>query len=195
MRTRTYVHAAVKVRLRPPRAVSGSACPTRPRVVSGQWQPLATESGRPHRPWPASGSPEGAPRTLPRAHGDGYLVEEGGPEAVHRHPGDGGPAQRLAQPGGGVGLPLGPREDQPEVRHLGGAMLLADQEFKNRHVSTIKTYRDLRDLSRRAAQGFLEAGVNEQDRVAFLDRSSREYFPFLFGAGMINADRFTEGSS
>lgn len=49
------------------------------------------------------------------------------------------------------------------------------------------TYRDLRDLSRRAAQGFLEAGVNEQDRVAFLDRSSREYFPFLFGAGMINA--------
>ncbi len=49
------------------------------------------------------------------------------------------------------------------------------------------TYRDLRELSRRAAQGLLEAGVGEQERVAFLDRSSREYFPFLFGAGMVNA--------
>jgi len=49
------------------------------------------------------------------------------------------------------------------------------------------TYRDLRDLSRSAAQGFLAAGVHAQDRVAFLDRSAREYFPFLFGAGMINA--------
>ena len=48
------------------------------------------------------------------------------------------------------------------------------------------TYRDLRELSRRAAQGLLEAGVGEQERVAFLDRSSREYFPFLFGAGMVN---------
>ena len=49
------------------------------------------------------------------------------------------------------------------------------------------TYRDLRELSRRAAQGLLDARVGEQERVAFLDRSSREYFPFLFGAGMVNA--------
>ena len=49
------------------------------------------------------------------------------------------------------------------------------------------TYRDLRELSRRAAQGLLDSRVGEQDRVAFLDRSSREYFPFLFGAGMVNA--------
>ena len=49
------------------------------------------------------------------------------------------------------------------------------------------TYRDLRDLSRRAAQGLLHAGVEQQNRVAFLDRSSREYFPFLFGAGLVNA--------
>lgn len=49
------------------------------------------------------------------------------------------------------------------------------------------TYQNLRELSRRAAQGLLDAGVDGQERVAFLDRSSREYFPFLFGAGMVNA--------
>jgi long-chain acyl-CoA synthetase len=49
------------------------------------------------------------------------------------------------------------------------------------------TYEQLRDESCRAAQAMLAAGVTEQRRVAFLDKNAPEYFPFLFGAGMINA--------
>lgn len=51
----------------------------------------------------------------------------------------------------------------------------------------IWTYRDLRDESRQVGQAMLAAGVTPQRRVAFLDKNSPEYFPFLFGAGMVNA--------
>ena len=49
------------------------------------------------------------------------------------------------------------------------------------------TYRQLDAESNRVAQALLAAGVKPQDRVAFLDKNSPEYFPFLFGAGKINA--------
>ena len=49
------------------------------------------------------------------------------------------------------------------------------------------TYRQLRDESRQVAQAMVAAGVAPQRRVAFLDKNSPEYFPFLFGAGMVNA--------
>ncbi len=49
------------------------------------------------------------------------------------------------------------------------------------------TYTEMRDMSRQAAQAMLAAGVTPQRRVAFLGKNVPEYFPFLFGAGMINA--------
>ncbi len=49
------------------------------------------------------------------------------------------------------------------------------------------TYRQLDDEASRVAQALLAAGVESQDRVAFLDKNSPEYFPFLFGAGKVNA--------
>jgi long-chain acyl-CoA synthetase len=49
------------------------------------------------------------------------------------------------------------------------------------------TYTELDGESNRVAQALLAAGVQPQDRVAFLDKNSPEYFPFLFGAGKVNA--------
>ncbi len=49
------------------------------------------------------------------------------------------------------------------------------------------TYAELDSDANRVAQALLAAGVQPQDRVAFLDKNSPEYFPFLFGAGKVNA--------
>ncbi len=49
------------------------------------------------------------------------------------------------------------------------------------------SYADLDAESNRVANALLEAGVASQDRVAFLDKNAAEYFPFLFGAGKVNA--------
>lgn len=49
------------------------------------------------------------------------------------------------------------------------------------------TYDDLDTEANRVAQALLAAGVAPQERVAFLDKNSPEYFPFLFGAGKVNA--------
>jgi hypothetical protein len=55
-------------------------------------------------------------------------------EAVHGDARDGGTAQGLAQPSGGVRLALGAREDQPEVWHLGGATLDGCEIAEKRHT-------------------------------------------------------------
>ena len=49
------------------------------------------------------------------------------------------------------------------------------------------TYRELHAESARVANGLLAAGVEPQQRVAFLDRNVPEYFTLLFGAAMVNA--------
>jgi acyl-CoA synthetase (AMP-forming)/AMP-acid ligase II len=49
------------------------------------------------------------------------------------------------------------------------------------------SYADLHAESNRIAQGLLATGVGPQDRVAYLDKNSPEYFSFLFGAGKVNA--------
>ncbi|MGI9597170.1 MAG: long-chain-fatty-acid--CoA ligase [Acidimicrobiales bacterium] len=49
------------------------------------------------------------------------------------------------------------------------------------------TYSELDSEANRVAQALLAAGVEPQDRVAFLDKNTAEYFPFLFGAGKVNA--------
>ncbi len=49
------------------------------------------------------------------------------------------------------------------------------------------TYADLDLEANHVANAMLEAGVDPQDRVAFLDKNSPEYFTFLFGAGKVNA--------
>ncbi|MEM9654183.1 MAG: long-chain-fatty-acid--CoA ligase [Actinomycetota bacterium] len=49
------------------------------------------------------------------------------------------------------------------------------------------TYADLDVEANCVAQALIAAGVGPQDRVAFLDKNSAEYFPFLFGAGKANA--------
>ena len=49
------------------------------------------------------------------------------------------------------------------------------------------TYTELDSEANKVAQALLAAGVQPQDRVAFLDKNAPEYFPFLFGAGKVNA--------
>ncbi|MFO0688941.1 MAG: long-chain-fatty-acid--CoA ligase [Myxococcota bacterium] len=49
------------------------------------------------------------------------------------------------------------------------------------------TYRALHGEAARVAQALLAEGVGPQARVAFLGRNEPEYFPFLFGATMVNA--------
>ncbi len=49
------------------------------------------------------------------------------------------------------------------------------------------SYADLERESNQVAQAMLASGVSAQQRVAYLDKNSPEYFPFLFGAGKINA--------
>ena len=50
-----------------------------------------------------------------------------------------------------------------------------------------RTYQQLHDESSQVAQAMLAAGVEAQDRVAFLDKNVPEYFTMLFGAAKINA--------
>jgi len=49
------------------------------------------------------------------------------------------------------------------------------------------TYAELDVEANQVANAMLAAGVGPQDRVAFLDKNSPEYFTFLFGAGKVNA--------
>ena len=49
------------------------------------------------------------------------------------------------------------------------------------------TYSELHAESARTAHALLAEGIAPQERIAFLDRNVPEYFPFLFGAVMINA--------
>ncbi len=49
------------------------------------------------------------------------------------------------------------------------------------------TFAQLDTESNRVAQALLEAGVEPADRIAYLDRNSPEYFPFLFGGAKVNA--------
>ena len=58
------------------------------------------------------------------------------------------------------------------------AMVFQDREW---------TYADLHSESNRVAQAMLAEGVRPQDRVAFLDKNTPEYFSFLFAAGKVNA--------
>ena len=49
------------------------------------------------------------------------------------------------------------------------------------------TYADLDERSNRAARGLLAAGVGPQDRVAYLDKNTPQFFDLLFGAAKCNA--------
>ena len=51
----------------------------------------------------------------------------------------------------------------------------------------VRTYSELHEESSRVAQAMLVAGVENQDRVAYLDKNLPEYFAMLFGAAKINA--------
>ncbi len=48
-------------------------------------------------------------------------------------------------------------------------------------------WRELDESARRVASALAEAGVRSQDRVAFIDKNSIEYFELLFGATHLNA--------
>ena len=50
-----------------------------------------------------------------------------------------------------------------------------------------RTYGDLHTESSKVAQAMAGAGVENQDRVAFLDKNVPEYFTMLFGAAKLNA--------
>ena len=49
------------------------------------------------------------------------------------------------------------------------------------------TYLELDQEASRAAQALLAAGVGAQERIAYLDKNTPEYFVFLFGGAKINA--------
>lgn len=50
-----------------------------------------------------------------------------------------------------------------------------------------RTWGDLLDRSARVANALRAAGVQEQDRVAFLDKNSIEHFEIFYGCSLINA--------
>src|SRR5262245_54453715 len=58
------------------------------------------------------------------------------------------------------------------------ALILGDRQL---------TYGELRDRAAQVAQALAEAGVGNQDRVAFLDKNGIEHFEVLYGAAMLNA--------
>ena len=49
------------------------------------------------------------------------------------------------------------------------------------------TFRELDERSSRVAQALAAEGVGPQDRVAFLDKNTPEYFELLLGGGKLNA--------
>ncbi len=49
------------------------------------------------------------------------------------------------------------------------------------------TYRDLDERTSRVANALLAEGVEQQDRVAFLDKNGPEYFDVLIGGAKVNA--------
>ena len=49
------------------------------------------------------------------------------------------------------------------------------------------TYQQLDAESNRVAQALLAAGVGAGDRIAYLDKNSPEYFPYLIGGAKVNA--------
>ena len=55
------------------------------------------------------------------------------------------------------------------------------------YQDTTLTYGELDERSNRAAQGLKAAGVEVQERVAFLEKNSIEYFDVAFGAAKLNA--------
>lgn len=68
------------------------------------------------------------------------------------------------------------------------------KQAKERGSSTAITFQDrtitfgeIDERSSRVAQGLREAGVGEQDRIAFLDKNCPEYFETLFGGAKLNA--------
>jgi long-chain acyl-CoA synthetase len=51
----------------------------------------------------------------------------------------------------------------------------------------VLTWADLLERSCRLAQALADAGVGEQDRIAFLDKNGIEHFEVFFGAALLNA--------
>jgi long-chain acyl-CoA synthetase len=51
----------------------------------------------------------------------------------------------------------------------------------------VLTWADLLERSCRVAQALADAGVGEQDRIAFLDKNGIEHFEVFFGAALLNA--------
>ncbi len=49
------------------------------------------------------------------------------------------------------------------------------------------TFSELDQESNRMAQALRASGVNAQDRIAYLDKNSPEYFTFLYGGAKLNA--------
>jgi len=49
------------------------------------------------------------------------------------------------------------------------------------------TFEELDTESNRLAQRLIEAGVGPQDRIAYLDKNTPEYFTYLFGGAKVNA--------
>src|SRR5713101_5870526 len=49
------------------------------------------------------------------------------------------------------------------------------------------TYGDLNDRSNQVAQALLAEGIAPQDRVAYIDKNSVEFFEVLFGVAKVNA--------
>ncbi|MEM7017944.1 MAG: long-chain-fatty-acid--CoA ligase [Pseudomonadota bacterium] len=49
------------------------------------------------------------------------------------------------------------------------------------------TFKELNDESSQVAQALKAEGVGTQDRIAYLDKNSPEYFIYLFGGGKLNA--------
>ena len=54
-------------------------------------------------------------------------------------------------------------------------------------VSAALTWGELYERAQRVAAGLAEAGVGNQDRVAFLDKNGIEHFELFYGAALLNA--------
>ena len=54
-------------------------------------------------------------------------------------------------------------------------------------ASAACTWAELYERAQRVASGLAEAGVGNQDRVAFLDKNGIEHFELFFGAALLNA--------